>query len=157
MQEDIVTKKKDGSNLRVGIVYARWHSEICNTLLNRCKQALLDCNVKEENILLVDVPGSYEVVYGANQLIKKENVDVVVCIGTLIKGKTMHFEYIAESVSQGIMNLNVNTGTPVIFGILTCLSLEQAEERAGGKMDHGYYWGLSAVEMGSFKNEMAKK
>ncbi len=155
MQENLITKKEDGSDLKVGIVYARWHKDVCDLLFQRCKQALLDCNVKEENIVALDVPGSYEVVYGTNQLIKNENVDVVVCIGTLVKGKTMHFEYIAEAVSQGIMDLNTKTDVPVIFGILTCLTLEQAQERAGEKMDHGYYWGLSAVEMGNLgKNKI---
>ncbi|OGH60072.1 MAG: 6,7-dimethyl-8-ribityllumazine synthase [Candidatus Magasanikbacteria bacterium RIFCSPHIGHO2_01_FULL_33_34] len=157
MLEDIKLKKEDGSSLKIGIVCARWHSDICNVLLTRCKQALLDCAVSEENILVADVPGSYEVVYGASQLIKNEGVDAVVCIGTLVKGETMHFEYIAEAVTHGIMDLNLNTNVPVIFGILTCLNLDQAKERAGDKMDHGYHWGLSAVEMANFKiNEQEK-
>lgn len=151
MKENIELKKIDGSNFKIGIIYARWHSDVCNLLKERCKRALLDSNVKEENIFVADVPGSYEVVYGASQMIKKGNVDAVVCIGTLIKGETMHFEYIAEAVTQGIMNLNIQTDVPVIFGVLACLNLDQAKERAGSAMDHGYHWGLSAVEMANFK------
>lgn len=157
MQKDIVLKKEDGSKLKIGIVHARWHNEICDKLFERCKQALKDCNVKEENIFAINVPGSYEVVYTANQLIKNESIDAVVCIGVLVKGETMHFEYIASAVSQGIMDLNTKTDTPVVFGILTCLNLDQAKARAGTDFDHGYQWGLAAVEMGRFKVGEAQK
>ena len=139
--------KLDGNKLKIGIVCARWNAEFCEALLASCRQALVDSQVREENIKIIRVPGSYELVYGAARLIKSEKVDAVVCIGTLIKGETMHFEYIAEAVSYGIMKLNVETGKPVIFGVLTCLNMEQVCARSTGENNHGYDWGRTAVEM----------
>lgn len=147
MSKEVSFEKKDGSGLKIGIICARWNSDICQPILNHCKQALLDSQVKENNIHIIDVPGSYELVYGASQLIKNTNIDAVICIGTLIKGETMHFEYISEAVSYGIMKLNVETDTPVIFGVLACLNEQQARERSSGKNSHGYNWGLSAIDM----------
>ncbi|MBD3311460.1 MAG: 6,7-dimethyl-8-ribityllumazine synthase [Candidatus Magasanikbacteria bacterium] len=140
-------KNLDGSDLKIGIAKSRWNSFITDPLLEKCKQALLDSNVKEENIIVYEVPGSYELPFAASKLIKKQQVDAVVCLGSLIKGETMHFEYIAEAVTQGITRLNLETDIPVIFGVLTCLTEEQAIERSSGKKNNGYEWGLSAIEM----------
>ncbi len=137
----------DGSKLKIGIAVARWNKHITKELLAGCKQALLECNVSEENIMVLETPGTYELPYSAQQLIKKHNADAVVCLGTLIKGETMHFEYIAEAVTQGIMDINLAHDVPVIFGVLTCLTEEQAMSRATGDNNHGYGWGKSAVEM----------
>lgn len=147
MKKGVNFEKMDGSKLKIGIVCARWNEEFCAPLLQKCREALRDSLVQEKNIKIRYVPGSYELVYGAARLIKKEKVDAVVCLGTLIKGETMHFEYIAQAVSYGIMKLNVETGVPVIFGVLTCLDLEQARARSSGDKNHGYDWGMSAVEM----------
>lgn len=149
MNKGITHKEADGGGLKIGITVSRWNEKYTSKLLERCRKALLDSGVSEENINIIQVPGSYELPFAAKHLIESVQVDVVVCLGCLIKGSTMHFEYIAEAVSQGIMNLNLNSGTPVIFGVLTCLDEEQAEERVSeeGK-DHGYEWGVSAVEMG---------
>lgn len=153
MSKEVFFEKKDGSNLKIGIVVARWNPEVCQPILEDCKHALLDSKVKEDNIHVIDVPGSFELVYAASQFIKNTNVDAVVCIGTLIKGETMHFEYISEAVSYGIMKLNVETDTPVIFGVLTCLNEKQATDRSTGKKSHGYNWGLSAIDMALIKNK----
>ena len=147
MLKKVNFSKMDGSKLKIGIICARWNAEFCEVLLASCKRALLDCQVPEKNIKIIPVPGAYELVRGAARLIEREKVDAVVCIGTLIKGETMHFEYIASAVSYGIMKLNVETGTPVIFGVLTCLNTEQARARSVGDNNHGYDWGRSAVEM----------
>lgn len=152
MSKSVAFEKKDGSGLKIGIVSARWNRQFCEALTQQCKHALRDSGVKEENIIEINVPGAYEVVFGAQSLIKNKKVDAVVCIGVLIKGETMHFEYIAEAVAQGIMNLNLRTGVPIIFGILTCLTEEHAQERSVGDKSHGYNWGLTAVEMGMLKN-----
>ena len=147
MKKGIEFEKMDGTKLKIGIVVARWNSEITDALFDQCKQALLDSGVENKNILVNYVPGSYETVYAAKNLIGKESVDVVVCLGALVKGETMHFEYISDAVTYGIMKLNVETGVPVIFGILTCLNEQQALDRSVGDKSHGYNWGLSAVEM----------
>jgi 6,7-dimethyl-8-ribityllumazine synthase len=154
MTKGVKMEAKDGTGLKVGIVCARWNSEMTNALQEQCKKALLDCKIKEEDIKIISVPGAYEVVYGATQLIESEEVDAVICLGTLIKGGTMHFEYISEAVTYGIMKLNVETNIPVIFGILTCLSEEQAKERSIGDKSHGYDWGLTAVEMALLRSNI---
>jgi 6,7-dimethyl-8-ribityllumazine synthase len=149
--KNIKFEKMDGSKLTIGIVKARWNSHITDPLLDRCKQALIDSGVLENNIIIHEVPGSYELTFGVSQMIKKVKPNAVVCLGSLIKGESMHFEYIAEAVTQGITRLNIETDVPVIFGILTCLNEKQAIERSSGKKNHGYEWGLSAVEMGRKK------
>eukprot|EP00128_Syssomonas_multiformis_P005005 Colp12_sorted_trinity150504_noHs@13545 len=142
----------DGSDLRIGIVHTRWNSEIVDELIKGCKEALQASNVKFVHI--ETVPGSYELPYGASRLIKSLNLDACICIGVLIKGSTLHFEYICEAVTQGIMRLGLDTGVPVLFGVLTCLTEEQAKERAGltpNGHNHGIDWGKGAVEMGLMK------
>lgn len=153
MKTSLHIPKLNGKNLRIGIVCSQWHYEMIKALEQQVRNALRDCGVPEKNIVCIDVPGSYEVVYGAKVLIENYTCDAVVPLGILIKGGTMHFEYIAEAVTQGIMRLNIETGVPVIFGILTCLSKKQAEERSIGKESHGYDWGLSAVAMARLKKK----
>lgn len=143
----IIFSDLNGSSLKIGIAVARWNSHITSKLVGGCKSALKEFSVLDENIIIIETPGSYELPFVAQQLIKKDFVNAVVCLGTLIKGDTMHFEYIAQAVTQGIMDINLAHDIPVIFGILTCLSEDQALERATGDNNHGYGWGKSAVEM----------
>mmetsp|Transcript_15326 Transcript_15326/g.21439 ORF Transcript_15326/g.21439 Transcript_15326/m.21439 type:complete len:170 (-) Transcript_15326:180-689(-) len=155
---DFSSAKLDGKNLKIGIVVARWNDKITNALSEGCKKALVEAKVDPGAILELKVAGSFELPFAAKQMIEKEKVDAVVCIGCLIKGETMHFEYICESVSRAIMNLGLSTGTPVIFGVLTCLTETQALVRAGlpnetKKMhNHGVDWGKTAVEMANIAN-----
>ncbi|CAK7901713.1 6,7-dimethyl-8-ribityllumazine synthase [[Candida] anglica] len=146
----------DGSNLRIGILHARWNKKIIEALVEGAKARLLELNVKPENIVIETVPGSFELPYGTKRFLEREAkkgkpLDAVIPIGVLIKGSTMHFEYICDSVTQQLMKLNFQLNIPVIFGVLTCLTDEQAEARAGlieGKMhNHGEDWGAAAVEM----------
>mmetsp|Transcript_17368 Transcript_17368/g.21370 ORF Transcript_17368/g.21370 Transcript_17368/m.21370 type:complete len:162 (-) Transcript_17368:1586-2071(-) len=142
-----------GQGLTIGIVNTRWNDKIINALKEGCKSELQRLHVKE--IVELEVPGAYELPFAASQLIKKRSVDAVVCIGCLIKGETMHFEYICEAVSQGIMRLGIDSGIPVIFGVLTCMNDEQALARAGlieGRShNHGIEWGTTAVEMAQLR------
>lgn len=151
MEKGIEFKKMNGSNLKIGIAFSHWNNFIVEPLVENCKKALLDSNVSEENIFELGVPGAYEVPLAAKKLIDNKKVDAVVCLGALIKGETMHFEYIAEAVTQGIMKLNLEIGVPVIFGILTCLTESQAIERSSGKLNTGYGLGMTAVEMALLK------
>ncbi len=142
----------DGSKLRVGIVISRWNFDITEGLLIGALQALTECKVKEKNISVLDVTGSYELPFAARKMMqRKPGYDVVLTLGCLIKGQTMHFEYIADAVAHGIMELNVDEKTPVIFGVLTCLNQKQAKVRSQGKNNHGYGWGMTAVEMALLK------
>lgn len=142
--------------MRIGIIHARWNNKIIDALVKGAVQRLKDLNVKEENIIIESVPGSFELPYGSKLFVDKqkrlgEPLDAVIPIGVLIKGSTMHFEYICDSVTHQLMKLNFELNLPVIFGVLTCLTDEQAEARAGlveGKMhNHGEDWGAAAVEM----------
>lgn len=142
----------DGKGLTVGIVHTRWNPKVVNALVSgACKEI----EASGGRFYTTEVPGSYEVVYAARRLIEAPptgyNFDAVICIGCLIKGETMHFEYICEAVTQGIMHLNTSGPCPVIFGILACLNDEQAAARAGLTEDghnHGEDWGRTAIEMG---------
>lgn len=139
----------DGSKLRIGVVVANWNRSVTENLEQGVLDGLKKNSVLDENITILRVPGSFELLYGAASL--QDHVDAVVCLGVLIKGETMHFEYIAEAVSNGIAQMNVKGTTPVIFGVLTCLNEEQAIVRATGENNHGYGWGMSAVEMALLK------
>lgn len=142
----------DGSNLHIGIVRAKWNDVVTGGLFEGCENALLESNVKKENIYVLRVPGSFEVVAGAKFLLETQKLDAIVCLGALIKGETMHFEFLGEAVAKGIMELNTRYSTPVIFGVLTCFTEDQAIVRSSGENNHGIGWGLTAVEMGLLRN-----
>lgn len=142
--------------MRVGILHARWNKVIIDSLVDGAITKCKELGVLEENIIVESVPGSFELPYATKQLFAQyeaagKPIDVIIPIGVLIKGSTMHFEYICDSVTKKIMNLQFELDKPVIFGILTCLTEEQLEARAGlipGKMhNHGEDWGQAAVEM----------
>ncbi|MBT3817455.1 MAG: 6,7-dimethyl-8-ribityllumazine synthase [Candidatus Magasanikbacteria bacterium] len=143
----------EGKGLRIGIVKSRWNSKYTDSIAQGVLQACHDHGVEAEDVVELDVPGAYEVMYGAKHLIDTDQVDAVVCIGVLIKGATMHFEYISEAVSQGIKDLNIITGVPVVFGVLTCLDEKQANVRSFGEHNHGYPWGQTAIEMAMLKKK----
>eukprot|EP00612_Vaucheria_litorea_P005560 CAMPEP_0171461212 /NCGR_PEP_ID=MMETSP0945-20130129/5755_1 /TAXON_ID=109269 /ORGANISM="Vaucheria litorea, Strain CCMP2940" /LENGTH=186 /DNA_ID=CAMNT_0011987523 /DNA_START=127 /DNA_END=687 /DNA_ORIENTATION=+ len=138
----------DGSDVRIGIIKTRWNNEIVTELDKGVKEALDKCNVKKENIFETEVPGAFELPLAARFLALSQTVDAIVCLGCLIKGETMHFEYISEAVSSGLMQVGLSTSCPTIFGVLTTLQKEQAEARAKGEGNHGVSWGFTAVEMG---------
>lgn len=140
----------DGSDFKIAIVHARWNEQVIKALLDGTIASLVGFKVKRENIFIESVPGSYELPYITHLMADSHKYDAVISIGVLIKGSTMHFEYIADAVSQGLMQSQIATKCPVIFGVLTCLTEEQAMQRAGLTPDghnHGEDWGAAAVEM----------
>lgn len=186
-----------GSSLRIGIVHARWNTQIIDALLKGTRKSLSAAGVKDENIITQSVPGSYELPYAVQRMYTSSQAqassasstlltsatdllsssttdlslkntsekeqgssraqagpfDAIIAIGVLIKGSTMHFEYIADAVSHGLMKVQLEKDIPVIFGLLTLLNEEQGLERAGidsaGKgHNHGEDWGNAAVELG---------
>lgn len=142
-------EKLDGTGLRVGIVTAGFNRAYTESLTTWCVKALIDSGLVAENITQILVPGSYEIPWGCQKLALTGNFDVVVAVGVLIKGDTVHFEYIAEAVSRGIMEVGLKTGVPIIFGVLTCLNEEQAQARCNDDQSNkGYEFGLAAVRMG---------
>lgn len=143
----------DGTDVRVGIIKTKWNKVHVDNVVNGAKDALKECNVTEANIFETEVPGAYELPFAAKMLALSGTVDVIICAGVLIKGGTMHFEYICDAVSSGIMNVGLQTNVPVIFGVLTCLTEEQVVERSTGDNNHGDGWGKTAVEMALLRKE----
>jgi len=125
----------DGSSFKIGIVVSQWNADITNALLEGAQDILLKSGVLQDNIEVLYVPGSFELPWGARQLMKQGKRDALICLGCIIQGETKHDEYIASAVASGIMQLGLMSGIPVIFGVLTTNTEEQAKERAGGK--HG--------------------
>lgn len=119
----------------VGVVVADWNEDITHALYAGCFDTLTKHGVKEENLHVIQVPGSFELPAGARILAGREKLDAIICIGCVIKGETKHDEYINNAVAQGLVNLSIATGKPCIFGVLTPNTHEQALDRAGGK--HG--------------------
>lgn len=140
----------NATNVKVGIVHARWNLVIIDALVKGAVSKLQEMGVPESNIIVESVPGAYELPFATQAMFKKHDVDVVIPIGCLIKGSTMHFEYICDAVSSQLMSLQFTVGKPIVFGVLTCLTEEQALQRAGlspGMHNHGEDWGACAVEM----------
>jgi len=125
----------DGSSFKIGIVVSQWNADITNALLEGAQDTLLKAGVLSDNIEILYVPGSFELPWGARQIMKPGKRDAVICLGCIIQGETRHDEYIASAVASGIMQLGLMSGVPVIFGVLTTNTEEQAKDRAGGK--HG--------------------
>ncbi|CAG8463763.1 2818_t:CDS:1 [Paraglomus occultum] len=156
------TEQYDGSKLRVLIVKTRWNSEIVDSLVEGAINSLTSYKVERSNIHIEDVAGSYELPFAIQTILCNRvynKFDVAIAIGVLIKGDTMHFEYIAEAVSHGLMRVGLDTSTPVVFGVLTCLSETQALQRAGigeNSHNHGNDWGQCAVEMGMKRERWSK-
>ncbi|EGG07895.1 uncharacterized protein MELLADRAFT_35187 [Melampsora larici-populina 98AG31] len=143
-------QKYDGADLEIVILHTRWNQSIITALVTGAIDTLLASGVKREKIFIEDVPGSYELPWAASHP-RGSRISALIAIGTLIKGSTMHFEYICDAVSHGLMKASMENGTPVIFGVLTCLTELQAQQRAGlvpGSHNHGEDWAKAAVECG---------
>ncbi len=127
----------DASSMKIGIVVSEWNTEITEALYKGAYELLTGCKAKKENIIRINVPGSFELPLGAQSLFLQHKVDVdaVICLGCVIQGETRHFEFICNAVAQGLMDLSVKHNIPFIFGVLTTDNKAQAEARAGGK--HG--------------------
>ena len=119
-------------SFRFGIVVSEWNPAITEGLFTGAETALLDCGALPENIVRWYVPGSFELIYGAKKIIETENLDAVIVIGCVIKGETMHFEFVCEGVTQGVKDLNINQDVPVIFCLLTDNNEQQSIDRSGG-------------------------
>lgn len=134
--------------LRVGIVAARFNEFITAKLLSGAMDALLRHDVREENIHVAWVPGAFEIPLIASKMAKSGKYDAVICLGAVIRGSTSHYDYVCSEVSKGIASVALETGVPVMFGVLTTENIEQAIERAGTKAGNkGYDCAMGAIEM----------
>jgi 6,7-dimethyl-8-ribityllumazine synthase len=147
--------KLDASGMKFGIVIARFNEFISGKLLSGCLDGLSRHGAEEENIQVIWSPGAFEMPLLAKKLAVSKQFDAVICLGAIIRGGTPHFEYIAAEVSKGIANVGLETGIPVIFGVLTTDNIEQAIERAGTKGGNkGFDAALSAIEMANLLKEI---
>jgi 6,7-dimethyl-8-ribityllumazine synthase len=135
-------------NFRFGIVVSEWNDDVTEGLFKGAYDTLVDCGALSENILRWNVPGSFELIFGAKKMHEKGEVDVVIVIGSLIKGETMHFEYVCEGVTQGIKDLNLMYDVPTIFCLLTDNNKQQSLDRSGGKHGNkGVEAAIAAIKM----------
>ncbi len=137
-----------GKGLKFGLVVSRFNEFITKKLVEGAQDALLRHGVSEEDIDVAWVPGSFEIPLIAKKLVQTERYDAVICLGAVVRGGTPHFEYVAAEVSKGIAKVGLETGLPVIYGVITADTLEQAIERAGTKEgNEGFKAAVSAIEM----------
>ena len=137
-----------GEGLRVAVVVANFNDFITSRLLEGARSALARSGVRDDDITVARVPGAFELPLVAKRLAESGQQDAVICLGAVIRGETDHYEHVAGEAAKGIANAALSSGVPVIFGVLTTDTLEQAINRAGGKSgNNGYNAGLAAVEM----------
>ena len=137
-----------GEGLRIAIVVARFNDFITSKLLDGARAALERHGVADDGVTVVSVPGSFEIPLAAKKLAESGDHHAVICLGAVIRGETDHYEHVAGEAAKGIAAASLASGIPVIFGVLTTDTLEQAINRAGGKQgNNGYAAGLAAIEM----------
>ena len=135
-------------NIRVGIVCARFNEFIVSKLLSGCEDGLLRHGVREEDISVAWVPGAFEIPLIASKMAKSGKYDAVIALGAVIRGSTSHYDYVCSEVSKGVANVSLNSDIPVMFGVLTTDTIEQAIERAGSKAGNkGSECAQGAIEM----------
>lgn len=134
--------------IKVGIVAARFNEFITSKLLGGAIDALTRENVKEDDVDIAWVPGAFEIPLVASRMAKSGKYDAIICLGAVIRGSTSHYDYVCSEVSKGIAQVSLNEGIPVMFGVLTTDTIEQAIERAGTKAGNkGFECGQGAIEM----------
>jgi len=136
-------------NLKFAIVVSQWNAQITGALLNGAYKGLLDHGAKEENIELIEVPGSYELIAGSDIALRNKDLDAVIALGCVIQGETRHFDFICQAVGTELAQVGLKHSKPVIFGVLTTDNLQQAIDRAGGKHGNkGEEAAITAIQMG---------
>ena len=141
--------------MKVGIVAARFNEFIVSKLLSGAVDGLVRHGVEEENITAAWVPGAFEIPIMAKKMAESGKFDAVICVGTVIRGATSHYDYVCNEVSKGIAQVGMNTGIPVLFGIVTTENIEQAIERAGTKAGNkGFDCATGAIEMINLMREL---
>lgn len=145
-------------DMRFGVVVSEWNSEITGALFEGVNETLALHKAKEENIKVIYVPGSYELTYGAQLLAQKKEYDAVIALGCVIQGETRHFDFICDAVSNGLTRVGLDHDVPVIFGVLTPNTQEQAKDRAGGKHGNkGVEAALTAIKMAALRKSLRKR
>jgi 6,7-dimethyl-8-ribityllumazine synthase len=155
MAHRTVEGQLNSNGMRFAIVASRFNDFVTSRLLGGALDALERTGTAESDITVVRVPGSFEIPLAAKKLVQSKKYDAVICLGTLIRGETPHFDYISSEVTKGIGSVSLESGIPVAFGVLTVDSVEQAVDRAGMKSGNkGFEAALSAVEMVSLLKQL---
>ena len=141
--------------MKVGIVASRFNSFIVQKLLDGAVDGLVRHGVAEEDITAAWVPGAFEIPIVAKQMAESGKYDAVICVGAVIRGSTSHYELVCSEVAKGVAQVSLQTGVPVLFGVITTENIEQAIERAGSKAGNkGYDCALSAIEMVNLRKQL---
>lgn len=146
------TTVPNGDTYKIAIIVAEWNAKITGALYNGALQTLLKHGVKEENIISMAVPGTFELTAAAEISLRRHpDLDAVICLGCVIQGETKHFDFICDAVANGISNVGIKHSKPVIFGVLTTDNEQQAIDRAGGKHGNkGDEAAITAIKMAHF-------
>lgn len=143
----------DASPYKFGIIWSEWNHEITNSLKEGALKTLLESGARRENIIIKEVPGSFELTLGAQYMAEFTDADAIICLGCVIQGETKHFDFICDAVAKGITDLNIKYNKPFIFGVLTPNTQQQAIDRAGGKHGNkGDEAAVTAIKMLALKN-----
>ena len=141
--------------MRFAIVVSEWNTEITEALYQGARDTLLKFGASGDDVVRRNVPGSYELTLGAQLMAARKEFDAVICIGVVIKGETKHFDFICEAVGQGLTDLNIKYNLPIIFGVLTPNTMQQALDRAGGVHGNkGDEAAITAIKMAALKQEL---
>ena len=155
MATKVIEGNLDAKGLKFAILVTRFNSLISDRLLAGARDALARTGCEERNIEIIMAPGSWELPVLARQLAARKKYDGIICLGTIIRGDTPHFDYIAAEASKGLAQTAMEFGLPVSFGVLTCETLEQALDRAGAKSGNkGFDAAMTAVEMGNLMRQL---
>jgi 6,7-dimethyl-8-ribityllumazine synthase len=152
---EMIQGSLNAAGLKFGIVASRFNDFVTNRLLAGALDALERTGASDGNVVVVKVPGSFEIPLAAQKLARTKKYDALICLGTLIRGETPHFQYLCSEVTKGIAAVSLETGVPVAFGVLTADTVEQAIDRAGLKSGNkGFDAAMSAVEMATLVKQL---
>ncbi len=157
MPINIIEGNYEGKGIKVGIVAGRFNDRITNTLVEGAIDMLVRHNVDSSDITVCKVPGAFEIPFMCKELAKSGKYDAVIALGAVIRGSTPHFDYVSSEVTKGVAHVGLDYGVPVIFGVLTTDTIEQAVERAGTKAGNkGSEAAMTAIEMINLKKQVSK-
>jgi 6,7-dimethyl-8-ribityllumazine synthase len=144
----VIEGKLDGKGLKVAIVASRFNDFITSKLIEGARDCLVRHSVAEDQITLIRVPGAFEIPFAVQKAVNAGKFNAIICLGAIIRGGTMHYEFLASEVTKGISSIALKSDMPVVYGIITAENLEQAIDRAGGKEgNRGWEAAMSAIEM----------
>ena len=157
LSEYDINSVPEAAGMKFGIVVSEWNENITAALLHGAEETLKKHGAKPEDIIVYTVPGSFELIYGSTKFVQSDEVDAVIALGCVVRGDTPHFDYVCAGATQGIAALNAQGKIPVIFGLITTDTMQQAEDRAGGiHGNKGDECAITAIKMVDLKRKFKK-